>query len=274
MTNTAPFTFPCPVCEQQVPLGATVCPNPNCKEDLTSLAVIDTVGQELFGLALRRVKEGKPEEALQYLLTATAYAPVDVDVWVVLGKLLAQFKRYDEAVRAWNRTLELQPEEQRATAGIQAVKRIQRQRRLSTWGMLLVGALVIFFCGVVGGRQSMNIFPASTEPPSQQAEIPSALIPSPSMEPSTALPTPSPVPSENATPTLVATETPVMCRITTGFADGRLYVRDGPGTFYQALGWVIEGDELTITESTDSPIWIRVLLPSGIEGYINSNFCK
>lgn len=274
MTSTVPSTFPCPVCKQPVPLGAIICPNLNCKEDLTSLAVIDTVGQDLYQLALRRLKEGKPEEALQFLQAATSYAPADVDVWVVLGKLLAQFKRYDEAVRAWDRALEFQPEEQRAIAGIQAVKRIRQQRRLSSWGLLLVGALVIFFCGVFGGRQSMNIFPAGTESTSQPAEIPDTLQPSPTKGPSTVTPTPSPAPTETTVPLPVATATQIICRITTGFEDGRLYVRNGPGTSYQALGWVVEKEELIIIETMDEPTWIKVITPSGIEGFVYSEFCK
>ncbi|MFZ5903250.1 MAG: SH3 domain-containing protein [Chloroflexota bacterium] len=228
----------------------------------------------MYKLALRWVKEGKREEALQLLTTAAIYASADVDVWVVLGKLHAQAKRFDEAVRAWERALAVQADEQRALAGIREVRRIQQRRRLSLWGMPLIGALVIFLCGVAGGRQSFSIFPASSGSPSQPAEISSYTETSPPQETATIVPTPTVGFTEEPMLTLTVVTNPTVCHIATGFANGKLYVREGPGTDYLIIGWVTEGEQLTVLETIEGSTWIRVVTSSSIEGFVNGRFCK
>jgi len=267
--------MPCPVCKQPVPIGAEVCPNANCREDLRSLAVIDTFGQGLYRLALQRVRDKKPEEALQLLNAAAVYAPANVDIWVVLGKLEAQAKRYEQAVRAWQKALSLRSDETRALEGIREVNRARQRRRLSLWTAPLIAALAIFLCGLAGGRQSLALFPEGPAPVSPTAAIATHTEVSPVPATETSLPAATPTPTETVAPTVeTVTAAAQMCQVSVGLANSKLYVRGGPGTGYPALGWVSEGDLLTVLEKPESSAWVKVITPSGLEGFVNARFCR
>jgi uncharacterized protein YgiM (DUF1202 family) len=88
----------------------------------------------------------------------------------------------------------------------------------------------------------------------------------------TSSPTPSPSPTVTATQSEVTTPSPVeTCTVTTGYDNGRLNFRSGPGTQYAVLRLLSEGDVLQIVMRG---AWLRVSTRENLTGYINGNYCQ
>jgi uncharacterized protein YgiM (DUF1202 family) len=89
----------------------------------------------------------------------------------------------------------------------------------------------------------------------------------------TATPTQTPEPTATAQPT--PTEIPPTPDLTVygeviSFA---LNLRSGPpGTEYQILGALFEGDRLEIIAQTPDGIWLQVIAPDGAEGWVISEY--
>jgi uncharacterized protein YgiM (DUF1202 family) len=84
--------------------------------------------------------------------------------------------------------------------------------------------------------------------------------------------TPAPTVTATATQSEVTTPSPVeTCRVATGYPNGRLNFRSGPGTSYAVLHTVNEGEVLTVTERGD---WLNVTDRNGARGYVHSHYCK
>lgn len=100
----------------------------------------------------------------------------------------------------------------------------------------------------------------------------SAAIPAP---PATEQPTAdSPAPSP----------TPQVCKVSTGYDNGRLNLRTGPGVEYAVIRVLAEGEVLTVlipspVLSGDEGIlsedkgWLAVIDAEGRTGYVNSRYC-
>ena len=150
MPETPPTaTFLCPVCESPVPLGAVRCPNINCKEDLSSLVLLDTSAEEMYRKGLFLLKENKIQLALELLNTAAGLEPDRLDVWVVLGKIYAQSGEFTTAARCWNKALLLQSNEPRATAGLKRLNKINQQ---NVWLSRAQQGLLLLLCVWLGAR--------------------------------------------------------------------------------------------------------------------------
>ncbi len=164
-----PGTYACPICDKPVPFGATICPNPNCKEDLTSLANLDLLLPQLYQHALDQIRQGEHTQAMKTLETVVALQPEHLDAWVVLGKLAAQKGNYERAQDCWERALALQPDEPRAQAGLQQIQtirqdirrrqelRLRRIRWLGAVAGLVVLGLAILVTSLIAGRRAAPV---------------------------------------------------------------------------------------------------------------------
>lgn len=174
-------SFPCPICKQAVPVGQTVCPNPNCKEDLSSLVYFDTLAPNLFAAGLEQLKAGKTAHARQSFEAVAAFDPNHLDAWVILGKLHAQDEDYPNAIRCWEKALAIQDDEPRAAAGIKKARELLNRKvklRMAIIGGVGLAALMIGL--LVGGFlfrpaptiiAAVTIQPAPTLTPVSLAEI-------------------------------------------------------------------------------------------------------
>lgn len=99
----------------------------------------------------------------------------------------------------------------------------------------------------------------TTETPAPATET---AVPSPSSSPS-ATPSPSPTDTPTVEPTLTGVMTPtVRIRLQS------VNVREGPGTVYDIVGILYEGDEVAVIAQTDNENWYLVKLPDGLLGWL------
>ena len=83
----------------------------------------------------------------------------------------------------------------------------------------------------------------------------------------TATPTPSPTTSE------VTTATPEkLCTVSTGYDNGRLNLRTGPGVEHVVITTLGEGQQLTVIQERDG--WLYVRPGTTIPGWVNGKFCR
>jgi nucleoid-associated protein YgaU len=164
------------LCDRPVSYGAHVCPN--CKSDLFPLAVLDSLGANLYRSGLELAREGQVPQAIEALQSATAYAPHQSQAWTLLGKLHAQAGRYPEALQAWDRARQFMPEDGQLT-DLEAAARqqITRQQTRRTSLLLLPVVLVLILGGTAGfliGRGNAATTPpvaaAQTQLPATQSE--------------------------------------------------------------------------------------------------------
>lgn len=66
------------------------------------------------------------------------------------------------------------------------------------------------------------------------------------------------------------TSAPTQCVISTGVQGGKVNLRDGPGTRFNVIGVLTEGDVLSIAQLGN---WYQVITGGGITGWISSNYC-
>ena len=141
-------SFICPICDTPVPAGSTICPNVNCKEDLSSLVHWETVSNSSYEKALKLITEKKLSNALDLLHNAVNINPEFVDAWVVLGKIYAQEKDNASAERCWNKALMILPNESRATAGLRRLKQIRQRNIFILWVSCGLLTLLIVWLGI------------------------------------------------------------------------------------------------------------------------------
>ncbi len=106
--------------------------------------------------------------------------------------------------------------------------------------------------------------------------VPPAPEPTKAVEPeATPTPTPEPTPETTPEPTVAPTATPEPTRVVAQ-ADGMqavvtnnvLNVRSGPGTNYTLQGQVSRNDKLKVLGKNAEGTWIKVVTPSGSEGWV------
>ncbi len=107
----------CPACGASNPLEAAVCDN--CNEDLNTVkSVIDTANAH-YNQALSLSHAGKLDEAIGQLEAALALSAQNPQYHNLLGTIYAQKGLYSEAIRAWERCIELNPETEKAYHNIE-----------------------------------------------------------------------------------------------------------------------------------------------------------
>jgi tetratricopeptide (TPR) repeat protein/LysM repeat protein len=182
-------TFPCPICRQPVPVGVSTCQNPNCRVDLRSLAIIDTLPEGWFLLAQQQIWEGKAHRAVQILENVLVDQPENVKAWSTLAGAYTSLDNRDEALRCWTRIAKIEPEDVRAEEELakerarqEAVTRRTRRRQLLATVMPSAGLLVIFLAilAVVLREYQPQVSTAPDEQPGQtQALVTSTTTPFP-----------------------------------------------------------------------------------------------
>lgn len=83
-------------------------------------------------------------------------------------------------------------------------------------------------------------------------------------------------PSDTPYPTAVPepSATPVYCLVTTGYLNGTVYIRSGPGMRYPVVGYATEG-ELLYVQSPPVDGWAKIKTFSEVEGYFyTERWCK
>ena len=85
----------------------------------------------------------------------------------------------------------------------------------------------------------------------------------------TAMPSPTVPPEATAAPTPVPTVTVPIPALTTG---GGLRMRSGPGTDYEALVFLAEGQEVNVLGRDEVGEWLKISLDSGEEGWVAAEF--
>ena len=63
---------------------------------------------------------------------------------------------------------------------------------------------------------------------------------------------------------------PEHCTVETEYEQGKVNLRVGPGTAFDVLVVLQEGDKLEVLTFGD---WLKVSSANGLSGYINSNYC-
>jgi uncharacterized protein YgiM (DUF1202 family) len=95
-------------------------------------------------------------------------------------------------------------------------------------------------------------------------------IATPTTEPTpTAMPSPTAPPEATAAPTPVPTVTVPVPSRTTG---GGLRMRSGPGTNYEVLTLLAEGQEVDVLGRDETGEWLKISLDSGEEGWVAAEF--
>ena len=85
----------------------------------------------------------------------------------------------------------------------------------------------------------------------------------------TAMPSPTVPPEATAAPTPMPTVTVPIPALTTG---GGLRMRSGPGTDYEALVFLAEGQEVNVLGRDEVGEWLKISLDSGEEGWVAAEF--
>jgi Flp pilus assembly protein TadD len=67
--------------------------------------------EDLYDQAIDCVAEGKPEEAIERYREALSLDPEYIDAWHGLALALAEAQRFDEAVEAGKKLVELEPDD-------------------------------------------------------------------------------------------------------------------------------------------------------------------
>jgi uncharacterized protein YgiM (DUF1202 family) len=95
-------------------------------------------------------------------------------------------------------------------------------------------------------------------------------IATPTTEPTpTAMLSPTAPPEATAAPTPVSTVTVPVPSRTTG---GGLRMRSGPGTNYEVLNLLAEGQEVDVLGRDETGEWLKISLDSGEEGWVTAEF--
>jgi len=125
----------CPACGTSQTEGTRECRQ--CQADLSLLAEFDNLAQSFYDQGVRLARsEADMETAIRFVVAALALEPEHAEALVVLGKLRAQQERYQEAVSAWQRALELAPEgslaREKARAAIAKAETLLADQRAAT----------------------------------------------------------------------------------------------------------------------------------------------
>lgn len=140
----------CPDCGAANPVEAQVCEQ--CNADLSAVkSVIDSANSH-YNEALALAHGGKLDEALGRLEAALALNTENPQYHNLLGTIQAQKGLYSEAMRAWERTLALDPEAEKAFKNIEKARGMEaeaaeeeRRRPLKLTAIGAVAAAVFFF---------------------------------------------------------------------------------------------------------------------------------
>lgn len=139
----------CPTCGASNPVEAAVCES--CNQDLTAVkSVIDTANT-YYNEALALAHSGKLDESIGQLEAAIALSAQNPAYHNLLGTVYAQKGIYSEAIRAWERSLALDPEIEKSYNNIEKARRMEaeaaeeQRRRPFLLAAIICGVLATVF---------------------------------------------------------------------------------------------------------------------------------
>lgn len=116
--------LPCPACGAQVPIERDTCQV--CSEDLTLVKSAVSAAQRHYNAALQLAGDGLFDAAAMQLESALEFWPRESRFYRLLGTVHARRGMFDQAVQAWERSLELDPGAAAAYRGIQRARRFEQ----------------------------------------------------------------------------------------------------------------------------------------------------
>jgi len=87
----------------------------------------EKTGEVLFAQATQLARNGMFIQAERALTLLSTYTPSSVKVYLLLGKIYAQQKRYANAITQWQHVLEIEPNNQEAEAAVKKANQKLRQ---------------------------------------------------------------------------------------------------------------------------------------------------
>jgi nucleoid-associated protein YgaU len=138
------------------------------------LVRLSQLPQQLYNEGVRRARSGDLGAAVETLNAAAALAPNTAEPRVVLGKVYAQQGHYDQAVATWKHALAIDPDNQKARAGILAAEALGQSIQVAASRTLAFGrfltAIGLIVAVLVGlglslGWQALNATAESAELP-------------------------------------------------------------------------------------------------------------
>ena len=111
-------TYSCPVCDTQVRFHTASCPR--CEADLSAVAMLSETPDLCYNMALDAVRTEQWTVAILHLAAALHYHPSDAGSWVLLGKVLAQLQRAEEARYCFHMAVWRAPDNEAAVAALKA----------------------------------------------------------------------------------------------------------------------------------------------------------
>ncbi|MGC9328306.1 MAG: tetratricopeptide repeat protein, partial [Candidatus Hinthialibacter sp.] len=113
----------CPACGAINPIQADVCQE--CHEDLTTVKTMLDTANRHYNEALALAQSGNLDEAVGQAEAAIAMASHNPDYHLLLGTIHAQNENWDQALRAWERCLSLNPDMEKAYRNIEKARAMQ-----------------------------------------------------------------------------------------------------------------------------------------------------
>ncbi len=194
-------------------------------------------------------------------------------------------RRFDKALAVFHELLELRPEDDELKARIADITARQEarlswvrprwagfgRRELVGWVILMVGLLAMGGFFYTFSRRAAAVLPTPTH--SRAALAPSSSPTATVSQPLTFTPSPSPTP----TPTKVATSTPSLTPTSEPMVTIKartLRVRSGPGTEYDVVARLEEGDRVMVQGKNERGDWLKILLSDDREGWVATEFVE
>jgi Flp pilus assembly protein TadD len=89
----------------------------------------EKTGEVLFAQATQLARNGMYIQAERALKLLSTYTPTSAKVYLLLGKIYAQQKRYNDAITQWQHVLEIEPKNPEAEAAIKRAKQEVQQTK-------------------------------------------------------------------------------------------------------------------------------------------------
>lgn len=123
----------CPVDgEAEIEEGESPCHQ--CGADLSAFWRMRELPDVYYNEGLDLAKKGLLDEAIEKLVAAIALNPKSVESYIVLGKLYAQKGLHDKALVQWEKTLEIDAENEDVKEGKEKIKRMKLAKDRTTLG--------------------------------------------------------------------------------------------------------------------------------------------
>jgi formylglycine-generating enzyme required for sulfatase activity/serine/threonine protein kinase len=243
---------------------------PDTRSDIYSLGVVVyemITGQVPFSgttpLSIIRGHADKPPPRPSKVNPAVSPAVEAVLLKALAKKREARYQSVGEMAAALQQAV--------SEAVVEEVKVPSPARPALPWKWVAgMGVVVVVVVGLIIALVSGGGPATKPTPTSEAAALaPTATTTVPTNTPTSVPPTSTPLsPTPTDTPTVPPTDTPTPKPVAVVQAEV-LNVRGGPGTEYDVLGQVEQGDQLEIVTRTEGGDWLQVRLTDGKEGWVS-----